>query len=394
MQLGRLRSFILTAALAGALATSAQAGPRAVIANFTSGFDPGTVTILDTATDQPVGGPIKVGVNPAAVVITPDGKTAVVACAYTADLWFIDLSATPPSVIGTLPVGESSNNTFFPGGLAMSPDGQYVVVTALGVTADPVSGNPLTPQTNLVKVVNVKNRSIAQTTDVSQLPDAGGGTLSAQMAAISSKGAIVLATADPSAPALYSLHFADGQIDIPDSATNNGQLKGFTQAQATNVAISPDGGTAIVPAGRKYVHIFSINDADELTETSPGGQGIASGGDGAQSVAITADGKLAYVLNLLPPGNITVFKLGGSTMTPANLQLKSSAMPAEIALLGGLPVGNQMIAVTPDGSKIYTVNPYSAGLMGELEVFAAGKPDAIAHPKVGVNPYAIAIQPQ
>src|SRR4051794_34362344 len=207
MHFGRLRYFILTAALAAALATSAQAGPRAVIANFTSGFDAGTVTILDTATDQPVGGPVRVGVNPAAVVITPDGKTAVVACAYTADLWFIDLSATPPAVIGTLPVGESTGNTFFPGGLAMSPDGQFVVVTALGVTVDPVTGDPLTPQTNLVKVVSVKDRSIVQTTDVSQLPDAGGGTLTAQMAAISSKGTIVLATADPGAPALYSLHF-------------------------------------------------------------------------------------------------------------------------------------------------------------------------------------------
>ena len=51
-------------------------------------------------------------------------------------------------------------------------------------------------------------------------------------------------------------------------------------------------------------------------------------------------------------------------------------------------------AWAPDGSKIYTVNPYSAGLNGELEVFAAGKPDAIGHPKVGINPYAIAIQPK
>jgi DNA-binding beta-propeller fold protein YncE len=401
MHFGRLHYFTLALLLVGALGTgSAQASPLAVVANFQEGFAPGTAAIVDTATDKLVGSPLHVGVNPTAVAITPDGKTAIVACAYSADLWFIDLTANPPAITGTLPVGSGAGNTFFPGGLAVSPDGQYVAVTALGVTEDPVTMQPLTPQTNLVKVVSLKDPSgkpaIEQELNISSLPDTGGGTLSAEASAFSNKGAIVLASADPAAPALVALSFAAGQINLPDAASNNGQLAGFggpNSGQPVNVAITPDGSTAIVPAGRQFVHTFSIDATDQMTETSGGG--ISSGGDGAQSVAITADGKLAYVLNLLPPGNITQFQIQpGSTIKSTGLKLNSSPVPAVIAAIGGLPVGNQMIAVTPDGKKIYTVNPYAPGLTGELEVFTADKPDAIQHVNVGINPYAIAIQQQ
>jgi DNA-binding beta-propeller fold protein YncE len=406
MHFGRMHYFTLAVLLAGTLGTStAQAGPLAVVANFqagatTSDVTPGTVAIVDTATDQLVGSPLPVGVNPAGVVITPDGTTAIVACAYSADLWFIDLTASPPKLTGTVAVGSGAGNTFFPVGLAVSADGQYVAVTSLGANViDPVTGLPVTPQNNLVKVVSVKNRSVEQELDVSTLPDPGAGTLSAEAVAFSPKGAIVLASSEP-APALFALSFADGLIDLPDAASNNGQLNAFGgtgYAQPTNVAISPDGSIAIVPAGRQFIHTYSIDSNVIMKETSPGGTGISSGGDGAQSVAITADGKLAYVLNLLPPGNISQFQIQpGSTVKSTGFKFTSSSIPQEIVqlVLGGLPVGNQMLAVTPDGSKIYTVNPYAPGLTGELEVFQTGKADAVKHLNVGVNPYAIAIQPQ
>jgi DNA-binding beta-propeller fold protein YncE len=403
MRFRRLQFFTLAIMLAGALgAGTAHASPLAVVANFqggatTSDVTPGTVAIVDTATDQLVT-TIPVGVNPAGVAITPDGTTAVVACAYSADLWFIDLTASPPKLIGTLAVGSGAGNTFFPAGIAVSGDGQYVAVTSLGGNLiDPTTLQPITPQTNLVKVVSVKNRSIAQELDVSTLPDPGSGTLSAEAVALSPKGAVVLASPEP-APALFALSFADGVIDLPDSANTNNGLNAFGgagSAQPTNVAISPDGSMAIVPAGRQFIHTYSIDSSFTMKETSPGNTGISSGGDGAQSAAITADGKMAYVLNLLPPGNISQFQVqAGSTVKSTGFKFNSSAMPAELVALGGLPVGNQMLAITPDGQKIYAVNPYGPGLNGELEVFQAGKADPIKHLNVGVNPYAIAIQPQ
>jgi DNA-binding beta-propeller fold protein YncE len=403
MRFARLQCLLLALGIFGALgSTAVQAGPIAVIANFTEGFGAGTVAFIDTATDQPVRAPIPVGVNPSGVVITPDGKTAVVACAYTADLYFFDLTAKPPALLGSpVSVSSGSNNTFYPTGLAMSPDGSFVAVTALGVTQDPVTMEPITPQTNIVKVVDVAKRNIEQVLDVSQLPDQGAGTLDAQAAAISGKGAIVLVSPKPSYPVIYALSFADGQIDLPDAANNSGQFKAYggpNFAQGTNVAITPDGSTAIVPAGRQFLQTFTIDDTAGLTLATTTA-GISSGGDGAQSVAITADGKTAYVLNILSGAahaNISAFQIGpGGTLTPAGIKLNADAMPSLLAAYG-LPVGNQMLAVTPDGKKIYEVSPYSKkdqlDLTGEVVVFQPDKPDAINRLTVGTQPYAIAIQ--
>src|SRR5438093_5247449 len=114
MHYERWQRLFLMVALVGALGIlPAQAGPLAVVANFT---DPGlqfpgplgTVSVIDTETDQPVGPPLQVGVNPMAVAITPDGKTAVVACAQSSDLYFIDLTAKPPKITGKLVVGSGS----------------------------------------------------------------------------------------------------------------------------------------------------------------------------------------------------------------------------------------------------------------------------------------------
>jgi DNA-binding beta-propeller fold protein YncE len=413
MQFGRLQCLVLTAALLGALGVSAaQAGPLAVIANFTDPglaggppWPPGTVTILDTATDQPVGAPLTVGVNPQAVAITPDGKTAVVACSQSSELYFINLGANPPAILGKLSVGDGTGNTFYPASLAMSPDGKFVAAMSTVGPHDPITGQPaLQTQTNLIKVVSIQDRTLAQTIDLSQLPDQGGGTLGAEAAAISSKGTIVIASPSTHPPGnttageFYALTYTDGQIDLPDAAANNGQLQVFP-AVIPSLAITPDGSTAIVPEGRKYLYTFSIDSGGVVTQSSP--QGIPSGGDGVQSVAITADGKTAYVLNLLPPANITAFQIGaGGTLTATGQQYASSGIPAVIAALGALPVGSQMIAVTPDGKKLYTAIPFSASASlldigdGEVEVFQAGNPNPIQVLTTGKNPMAIAIQPQ
>src|SRR5215210_6032815 len=111
MRFGRMQGMIIAAALAGLLGiTAAQAGPLAVIANFTDpgtrtrppgGWPPGSVTVIDTATDQEVA-QLTVGANPQAVAITPDGKTAIVACSQASEIYFIDLTTKPPRIAGKL----------------------------------------------------------------------------------------------------------------------------------------------------------------------------------------------------------------------------------------------------------------------------------------------------
>src|SRR5438309_1779337 len=108
MHFARFARALIAASVIGALGIpAAHAGPLALIANFndpgplaTPPFPPGTVTVIDTATDKPVGAPLTVGVNPEAIAITPDGTTAIVACAQSSDLWWIDLTANPPALAG------------------------------------------------------------------------------------------------------------------------------------------------------------------------------------------------------------------------------------------------------------------------------------------------------
>lgn len=423
MRFAALHRLIFAAALAGVLGvTGAHAGPLAVVADFT---DPllkgvlappwpgGTVSIIDTATDRLVGAPIKVGANPMAVAITPDGKTAVVACAQDSELYFIDLSSTTPSVLGKLKVGSGSGDTFYPAGLAMSPAGDFVAVTSL-VGSNGFSGDDLgIPGLSLPAVkgaidklllVNVKERSLVQTLD---LKDHG---LTAEAAAINGKGSIVVV--GPSAkpdPVIYALGYDPGQISAPevDEDTQLNKLGGLRNATGFNVTLSPDSSFALVPLGGPKLDLFKIEDSGKLTV---GKELIPSGGEGAHSVAISPDGKFVYVRNLLGSApNIAVFSVQpGPDLKDTGLRLNCEGIPQAVLQFKGYQqgalgfAGSQMIAVTPDGKKIYAPNPFagrSAALLGlygsgNVLVFDPTKKDPVKRLEFGLNPIAVAIQPK
>src|SRR5437868_5930813 len=282
MHFGRLQCLMLTAVLAGALGTSAHAGPLAVIANFTDpgtdqrpsgGWPPGSVAIVDTATDKEVGPRITVGANPLAVAITPDGKTA------------------------------------------------------------------------------------------------------AEAAAISPKGGILIVSPSTTNGEIFSLPYAAGEINFPDTSEN--QMVGVSGHTGYNIALTPDGSVGIIPLWNGQVDAVSIDDTGKLVITSDAAGGnlgigplVNARGKGTHSVAISPDGKLAYVRNLLPPENITVFQIGaGPSLTPTGLTLNAGGFPQLLILAipalasgnAGAFVGSTMVAVTPDGKKVYSANPYAGG---------------------------------
>jgi DNA-binding beta-propeller fold protein YncE len=403
MGFGRWPYLILAVALLGSLGQAvAQAGPLAVVANFTDPglsatgppWPPGTVSIIDTATDKQVGAPLQVGANPMAVAITPDGKTAVVACTQSSELYFIDLSANPPAITGKLSVGTGTGDTFYPAGLAMSPDGQFVAVTSS------VGGQQRSTQIQNILVVNVKEHTLVQTLG---LQEAG---VSAEAAAINAKGSIVIVGPSSKPPVIFALSYVDGSISLPEAEDPNTQLGTFQNATGFNVTLSPDGSYALIPLGGSKLDMFRIDDAGKLTV---GKELIDSGGDGAHSVAITADGKTAYVRNLLPPrSNIAVFQIDpGPELKDTGQRLNCPGIPQAVTDLsdyqaGALGfVGSQMVAVTPDSQKIYAPNPFGGppeprflGLYGagNLLVFQAGNPTPVKTLTVGQNPIAVAIQ--
>jgi DNA-binding beta-propeller fold protein YncE len=381
MRFGRWLYLILAVGLLGSMGlTAAHAGPLAVFTNFREGYAPSTVTILDTATDQLVGNPIPVGVNPAGVAITPDGRTAVVACAESQDVYFIDLSANPPKLSGRLEVGAGLSGPFYPVGVAMSPDGGYAALT-VGINATAVPR--VSPGNTYVRVISVRDRTIVQSIQMPQDPF----PITAEASAISPQGSIVIA--GPQSSMIYALEFSGGQITLPEGTNDQ---YGATQGTAsTYVAITPDGQTALIPAASTKIVVIPIDASGRIP--AGGGTLVSSGGSGAQAIAITRDGKRAFVRNFFSPGNnVAVFDIVGGTLKDTGMRLHSSGFPEEILALvpDGNFVGIPTIAVTPDGRKVYTTNPF----LNQVEVFDVEKPQAIRRFSTGPNPIGVAIQPQ
>jgi YVTN family beta-propeller protein len=407
MRFARLQCLMLALGLVGALGvTAAQAGPLALIANFTDpgtrtrppgGWPHGTVTVIDTATDQEVTR-LTVGANPQAVAITPDGKTGIVACSQDSEIYFIDLTPKTPKIAGKLSVGSGQGDTFYPAALAISPDSQYVVVTST------IGGDTRSTQVKNILVINIQDQSVDQTETLPQENDQGTAQqYFAEASAISSRGTLVVLGTSSQPPLIYGLPFQNDQVVIPDSpAADMGVWPGTA---GYNVAITPDGSTAIVPLWLSAVMLFGIDDTGKLTRVD---QVVDSRGSGTHSVAISPDGKLAYVRNLAPPGNIKVFEIQPGPALKGPVRTLNAAGIADLLWAAypqfetkGAWVGSQMVAVTPDGKKVYSANPFGAGATGEfdigdgvVEVFQADKPARINVLTPGQNPIAIAIQPK
>ena len=108
----RLHRFIACSIL---LATPlfATAAPLAYVSNEGSG----TLSIIDTATDQVIG-EIAAGQKPRGAVVSKDGRTLYVSDRGTNSLVMVDLQKR--AAAGSIALGES------PEGVGISPDGRWV----------------------------------------------------------------------------------------------------------------------------------------------------------------------------------------------------------------------------------------------------------------------------
>jgi DNA-binding beta-propeller fold protein YncE len=265
-------------------------------------------------------------------------------------------------------------------------------------------------QISRILMVSVKDQTLQQDLNLKDFET----DFSAEAAAITPKGSIILVGPNGNPPVIFALGYADGAISVPDPDDDNTQMGGFSGTRGHNIALSPDGSFAIVPIGDSYLDSLRIDDTGHMAVRK---DLIDSGGTGAHSVAISADGQFAYVRNLLPPrNNIAVFKIDGTQeLVDTGLRLVCQGIPQIVATLmrNALGfVGSQTIAVTPDGKKIYAANPFggtptAANLFqygdGNLLIFNTDAPmpmifntDAPMPTKaiaIGKNPLAVAIQP-
>jgi YVTN family beta-propeller protein len=254
------------------------------------------VVFVDTATNQVVGSPIAVDVNPRTIAITPDGLRAYVGNSAGNSVSVIDVP-TRQTVGSPIPVGQH------PSGIAIAPDGLHAYV------ANSQTGE------NSVSVIDTRtNQTVGTPIPVGTNPTS---------IAITPDGARAY------------VGKVDGAVSVIDLRTN--QTVGQPIAVSTSVA-----GLAITPDGSRLYVTNNSADTVSVIDTATNqvvGSPIPTGND-PEPVAITPDGSRVIVGGYLP-GSVTI-------IDTATNQPVGSPLP-----LGISPSG---VAITPDGTHAYLSN--------------------------------------
>jgi len=298
-----------------------------------------SISFLDPATDTALGPFLErqlgaVGAQLHDVVVTADGNTAIVSNFPDRNLFFIDLNAMPPALLGslTLPI--------FPLDLALSPDGRFVLATSgAGVT-------------NVVSV-DVMNRVVVNTLT---LRDGG----QAQAVAVAPNGIVLIA--DFAGARVHVLQLAaNGTLTQPQS---QGPIA--VDGQPNNIVISPDGRTAVVsntrtPDGMATSDTVTILRIDGTRVTRTGTiMGLPRVQQGA---AFTPNGTRVLVLSTgLRPDRLSVLQVTGPGMVSDTGQRVN--LLTDMAAFLGIDV----VVVAPSGTKAYVGNSGFNGLISRVTV--------------------------
>ena len=274
------------------------------------------------------------------VVITPDGKTAIVSNFGDSKIFFIDISGSYPdqSVSPVIRIYDQNGFfiPFFAEDMAITPDGKHVLVTDGGFS--PRVAIVDIQNRTLVRVVNLRRR-YANAIDIA--PD----------------GKTVL-TADYFGKAIHSY-----SLKITPAGTYT--LKYTNTADTSifrpvNVTISPDGKTVIAAiAGSSQAVICLIDSQGKVcymgskAMPSKNGQSCVFSHDGTRAYYLSNSqnkGTLVHVLNVLGPGIVSV----------SGISLQVEPMRGTSQLFGV-----DTIALDPAGNFLYVTNPtVSGGIAG------------------------------
>jgi DNA-binding beta-propeller fold protein YncE len=317
----------------------------------------GTGEIMPITADGHLGSPIQTGQDLSPVVFSPDGKIFSV-IAYASDQL-----VTVNVADGT--VGQQIKAGKYPGPIAITPDDQTAWVAHM--MANKVTPIDLTHGTTGTPITVTQPRAIAITPDGRTMYVLSGTSFTASgEKAQGSVIPITIATGQAGQPIPVGDHpitmamsadgkrilvanseqgsVNDGSVTLIDTATNTaGKPLATGQVSPAGFAFAPDGQTAYVvnsDAG-------TLVPIDLATQTlgKPIRVGVVKQPSGPSadplSVAITPDGKTAYVLTpSLDPQH-------SSLVTPVDTATGTAGKPIQ------LPGVIDSIAVSPDGQTLY-----------------------------------------
>lgn len=213
---------------------------------------PGAVWLIDTDTDAVVA-KIPVGLHPAHVVLTPDGRFAYVTNGGDNSVTVIDAAAR--SVVATIAVGK------FPHGVRFAPDGRQVYVANL--------------KGGTVSVIDVESRKEVAQIPVGKGPAQVGFTPDGRLAFVSLSQEKAVAVIDP-ATRKVTRKISVGTVPIQLSATPDSR----TLLVANQGSRSKPGNT---------VSMIDLQ-TSKLVKT-------VVTASGAHGVAVDREGRLAYITN-------------------------------------------------------------------------------------------------
>jgi len=338
------------------------------------------------------------------VVITPDGKTAIVSNFGDSTVYFVDMTFPAcPLVVGSVRLDGWAHLSIFAEDMTVSPDGRTLFVTNGGFA-------------NAIATVDIPTRTLIGVTPFGTVyhnaieitPD-GQTILTADYFA----GAVHVFTFDPVAriPKYMMTHNLIDPSSWPAgvSVPPDFNLKWFSQ-RPVNLAISPDGQTAIAnDATRDQAAIFRIRGPGFVTfeaivapggypripqedPTYPGG----NLGSGCQTIAFTPDGKRAYMgvvssYGFLPWGPEPTWKFteilalditGPGKATPAGIHIMINPLRGTSQLFGV-----ETMAIDPSGRYLWYTNPtLSGGVFSTAVVDLATNTQIAEMPAIGFDP--------
>lgn len=201
--------------------------------------------------------------SPVAIVADKEGKTLFVALATGQKVAIVD--AATGKVTGTVDLPAAPN------GLALSPDGKRLVVT----TDDPAGS---------VAVVDVAGRKLAATWRAGHTPSAPVFSRDGQT--------------------VYVANRFNNTISVRDAATGQEKQQWPVTREPVAAALSGDGGTLFVvnllPAQAATAPVLAaVVTALDVASGQPTVIELPNGSTGARGIALSPDGKFAYVTHTL-----------------------------------------------------------------------------------------------
>lgn len=300
---------------------------------------------------------LPVGFGPFGASVTPDGRLGIVSNFSGGTLSFIDLSANPPAVSGTL---GTNPLMAAPESVAITPNGRYGIVSDGGSEKDvlsvdlqqrtivsSVSGLPgnqgaavspdgtlvlvLSADTNQVSVLNINSNGTL--TDTGQRVTLSGSTGGARSIAITPNGRRALVT-NSNSGLVTVLSITGGTVTNVGAITNLGTVTSFN---TSGVAITHDGRKAYISNWQdSNLAVLSIDSNDNVTDTSQRisvPNGTPNTFFGVPGIAVTPDGARLFIVGF-NTGRVSIMDTATNTLLPVSISVGVPGSPVGIGMPG------------------------------------------------------------